>query len=307
MSTKSDTSISTSSENMYDDDMDSYDGVESCDESLPTKFGTCPLGNIDYMIENLTKDELERAARSSFEYQKNPDPSTKEFHATEMAKRYIDSKPDKVLALMKLKDTLSYRKSMDLDDMETMTRMNRTELHKFLTDKKAYVQGYDIDGRSTYIFTPRLVTDHKDCARTLRGHVWSLEKAIACTRSQDQTINIIIDFSGFSMYSHSPPFKVGKELMTTLRKHYVGRINRIYLVDVPSTFSILWSLFSPFIGSKTKNKIIFVAKDTDTIMSSYYTKDQSTPWMHPEGQKQRQLDVDEYLNKLPFNKSFDDK
>lgn len=271
------------------------------------------IDDIDYILSELTDDEIDIAARASYRYQKNSANSNNDgekiHFASEMIQRYLTSKSDKIIALQKLKATLQFRKDMNLNNLLQMTNDNKNELYNFLKDKKSYVQGYDKCGRSTYIFIPRNVTDHKDCKQTINGHVWSIEKAIACTKSIDNTVNVVVDFNNFSLYSHSPPLTVGKELMTILRNHYVGHINKIYLINPPSAFTLLWNIFKSFAGSKTKKKMIFVNTNSidNNSINQDYTKEQVTSWMIPTGEKNRELDIIEYLDVLPFDKSFDEQ
>jgi hypothetical protein len=293
-----------------------------------------PLMNndIEYMLNLLSDNELEVAARTSYAYVVERQQLDEEEQlrkkerrnaAAEMAQQYLSSKSDKTNALKKMKATLHFQQEMDLDNLRmatTTSTSNSTsntqaedsqqsqeyvdDLRKFLSGKKAYVQGYDKDGRSTYLFIPRLVDDHDKALRTKRGHVWSMEKAIACSTCADHTVNVVVDFSGFNILYHSPPFAVGSDLMTTLRNHYVGHVHRIFLINVPTAFYMLWSIFKPFAGTKTRQKIIFVHDDPE-LLRQFYTDNQATPWMLPNGEKNRELNVEEYLN-TPFDQAFDE-
>lgn len=294
--------------------------------------------DVEFVLNQLTVEELEVAARSSYEYQTMmrerssplyPELSSqltenendtedlvqrrRRTYARRMAVRYVTSKSDRTKALQKMKATLAFRSTYGLNDLDELTEIHNKDLCHFLHDRKAYVQGYDNNGRSSYLFVPRLVTDHgcSTMKRTLLGHVWSIEKAIACSRCDDQSINVVVDFASFSLYHHSPPYQVGKELMMTLRNHYVGHVHKIFLVNVPTTFTMLWSIFQSFAGSKTRAKIVFVdgTKDEDTTtnaLTQYYTPGQATSWMMKGGLKNRVLDCEEYINQRPFDRAFDD-
>ena len=93
--------------------------------------------------------------------------------------------------------------------------------------------------------------------------------------------------------------------MKTLRRHYVGAIHNIYLIDAPSSFSWLWTLFKPLIGSKTRDKIHFVSSKRNGL-SQFYEADHAARWMMETGEKNRQLNVQEYLYETPFDCSFDE-
>jgi len=183
-------------------------------------------------------------------------------------------------------------------------------LQQHLSTKKLFVQGYDKDGRSTLYFIPRLVTDGHDNEWTLKEAIYSIERAIACSSSSssmDNTINAVVDFSGFSLSQHSPPMDIGKQFLTTLRNHYAGHIHRIFLINTPFSFSLLWNMFSSFVGTQTKDKIIIVNNNNNNdVITDLYDLKEVPSWFIPGGKKNRTLDVDEYLYTLPFDTSFNE-
>lgn len=265
---------------------------------------------LDEMINDLSERELEVAANATYP---NPNKSRDKqvFHAKAYAQLFLESSEgNKEKALNNLKRTIQFRQELDVDCLRS-TFVNpaskyQAKLKKSLSTKHVYVQGYDKDGRSTFIFIPRRVTQH-DPVWTLREHIWTMEKAIACSRAPDKTANFVVDFKGFSLLSHTPPTQIGKDLMTVLRKHYAGRVNKIFLVDAPSTFICLWSIFNPFIGRLTRRKIHFVSSDEqkENVIGEWYTREEATPWMLPGGKKSRELNMDEYLHSTPYEEAFD--
>lgn len=288
----------------------------SDDSTMIVRSAKCRLleqfpDEIDFMLATLSEDEKEIAARTSYSYVKEPTNERKLIIAEEMAKRYLASKADKCKALAKMKSTLEFRKTLEIDALREAPHNPSSPLHKplikFLSNKKLYVSGYDKEGRSTYIFVPRLVNDH--CPQwTVKGHVYSMERAIACSKASDKAVNAVVDFNGFSFLRNTPPAAVGKEIMLTLRSHYVGHIHQIFIVDAPAAFLCIWKLFEPFAGTSTRTKIKFVNSDVqkDRVIGSLYSKEEAASWMLPGGLKNRELDVDEYLLKTPFECSFDE-
>jgi hypothetical protein len=273
--------------------------------------------HIDNMIKQLSEDEIEIAARTSYEYFTIQDPSTRMEHAKNMAKRYFRSKKEESRALSYMKDTLKFRKRLDVDGLRTAFLQDsdddgpvsdyRDPLQELVESKMVYVSGYDLDGRATYIFEPYRVQSHS-AEWTIKHHVYTLERAIACTKSYDQTVNAVVNFNGFSAVKHAPPTSVGKEFMKTLRAHYIGHVNQIFLVDAPTTFLCLWTIFKPFVSVNTKNRIQFVSSERQKIkgIGKWYAVDQARPWMLPGGSKTRELDVEEYLYQTPFHQAFDE-
>jgi CRAL/TRIO domain len=258
------------------------------------------------MLNELSGDELEIAARTSYQYVTNPTIESKKVYAGEMAKRYLSSKSDKILALAKMKSTINFRKEIDIDTLKDAAYNPKSDsyipLRKFLSNGKLYISGYDNEGRSTYTFLPRLVEDH-DPEWTIKGHVWSMERAIACSKANDKTVNAVIDFNGFSSLRHTPPLSVGKHIMLILRHHYVGHMNQIFMVDAPVAFLYLWKLLMPFTGKKTREKVQFItsAQEHEQVISSLYSSNHAHSWMLRQGLKNEDLEFEQYYFNTPFD------
>lgn len=268
---------------------------------------------ISYMLTQLSPEELEIAAKASYDYMKNPIPSQRNQQARRIAERYLESKNGNVeLALEKVKRTLKFREDIQVEGLMTAfdgkdkdDSSIALQLQKQLYSKKFYVQGYDRDGRSTLFFIPRLVDGH-DKEWTLKEAIYSIERALACSKANDRTINAVVDFSGFSMANHAPPLEIGKQFLTTLRSHYAGQIHRIYLADTPFSFSMLWKMFSPFVGTTTRDKIIFVngARTKERELLKAYDVKEVPAWLAPGGKNNQALNVERYLYELSFNQPY---
>lgn len=268
---------------------------------------------INEMISQLTDHEMEIAAETSYGYFKYKNGDRKH-SVRKMAKRYLDSKQkDTNVAVTKMRETLSFREKVNINEIRTaFDNDNETKseiqvlLQHRLSKNSHYVQGYDLEGRATYIFHPRYVDEH-DEEGSVKEVLYTIERALSCSKSS--TINILIDFSGFSLTKNTPPPSIGRKTLLLLRHHYVGQINKIFIFDAPVGFSILWNMFKGFIGKETKKKLQFInhKKKNAGIMSEWYLDQEATSWMSPErGQKNRELDVKEYLYRLPFDEAFNE-
>jgi hypothetical protein len=269
---------------------------------------------VNFILSTLTAEEVETAARACYEYVQNPNKSDRNEYARRIIQRYLEAKKGKVdVATQEVKATLKFRRDINVKglmnafDRDKSTNDCTEPLQKHLSCKKLYVQGYDKQGRSTLFFIPRLVEGH-DAEWTLKEAVYSIERAIACSKTEDHTINAVIDFSGFSVYRHSPPVDIGKQFLTTLRSHYAGQIHGIFLLDTPSAFSILWKIFQPFVGTATRSKIHFLsgARRKQQHLTDLYDLDQVPSWMIPGGTRNRSLDLEEYFFERRFNEAFDE-
>lgn len=298
--------------------------------------------DLQYMLSCLSDDELEAAARTSYLYlksshKKNQGALQKQA-AVAMARRYLASKKQVPLALRCMKKTLEFRTSMDMDRLrQAFVNMDRNadkvgkrcsdplltfpeKLAQRLSSQQSYVMGYDKEGRATYVFVPRCNRGH-DREWTLKETLYTMERALACSEarfhqntdessSQDgqhiTTINAVIDFTGFDIFRHTPSLAIGKDFLLTLGKHYVGCFEKIFILNAPPGFPLLWKLFSKFVGTSTRQKIVF-AKRNDKILQDYYTPSEAAEWMMEGGTKHRDLDLDDYLYSTPFDQAFDEQ
>jgi hypothetical protein len=270
-----------------------------------------PEEHLQYILERLSLHELEDAARTSFAYSQNPCPSTRKIYATEMARRFLESKQDPEKALQCLRETLQYRKSMNLDALRGNDVLSKDHpLAQFLTTTQQLKVGcLDSEGRSTYHFVPSAYDSDQDEV-FLKAHLYTIERAIACSQSADRTINAIIDLTHFSM-RYSPPQALIQELLTILRKHYVGHIHQIVILQAPAPFTYLWKLLKSYVGKQTRDRIHFVSKqqgsgknDDNTIIHKLYKPEQAAQWMSKDQSSPGGLDFyfEEYLA-LPFDKT----
>lgn len=263
---------------------------------------------LEAMLDALNKEEMEIAANASYDHLLEQNWEETESYAKQFALRFLRAKDgDESKALSRMKDTLQFRKEVDVDALrKAFNRGGNKEyaekLEQDLQSKFLYVAGHDKEGRSTYVFVPRNVEGH-DEEWTIKEHVYTLERAIASSQSADQTVNAVVDFNGFSL-RNAPPTHIGKAFMNTFRNHYAGAINGIFFVDAPTCFYALWSVFKPLIGKKTRNKIHFVNSRKNDL-SKFYNPSEAPQWMMRNGKKSRELDLEEYLHQTSFNQVFD--
>ena len=322
---------------------DYYKDLSSVDDSTETSDEPDdePL---NFMISHLSLEDLEIAARTNYEYLrscldgcdsvsqratnrklKKEDPIP---YVRLMCRRYLISKNyNKYVALEKVQATIYFRRElMNIEELITAfdsyhginskskssnnsMKGNKIaeKLHYHLKSKHMYVQGYDKSNRATFLFIPRNVTGH-DPEWTIKEALYTIERAIACSKAKDKTINAMVDFTGFSSSRHAPPISIGQAFVSTLRKYYAGQVHRIYLIDAPSSFNFLWRILKPFVGTNTRSKIQFISSRNShhqQLIRDMYDAADVPSWVLPDGKKNRELDIDEYLYKIPFDQAFD--
>ncbi len=287
------------------------------------------------MVDALSEEDREHAARSSYKYlwssvtSKGVDTQDlseeREFYAIEMAMRHLSSKKGNFeVAMEKFKSAIEFRKDADLDglrlcfqadkldiDDETKQRyaFYREKLEDRMLTGRVYVCGYDKCGRAIYtIYAAR--TKDFDPDWFLKESLYNFERALACTERQsggaEQSITVIGNYTGFQS-KHAAPMAISHEFMNCLRQNYPGRVKRVYLLNTPTSFLFFWSILKPFIGTDTRKKITFISNDRqrETSFSELISVDQATPWMLEGGHKKRDFDAIEYLRQSPFDEAFD--
>lgn len=268
-----------------------------CFRSIGRKRSTTCV-KIEYILSQLSEDELETAARSSYEYVRTAQHHRRIHYAEDLVRIILESKNgDAERALAKIQTTLEFRDKHGMDDLiqafdnpHKIATETAKRLKKQLSTNKFYVRGFDKEGRATLYFIVRNVVDHD-----LESALYSIERAIASTKSIDGTINCVVDFSEFNL-GNAPPLEIGKEFLTTLRTMYAGQIHKIFLVNTPFSFHFLWKIFSPFVGTQTRDKISMASP------SNLYDADELPSWLG--GTSNRPFDIDEYLYRLPFDAAF---
>lgn len=238
----------------------------------------------DRMVQELSEDEREHAARSSFKYLwksvtlSTAEKESKDFVETQsqmaksMAMRFIKSKKGNYnVALQKFKSAIAFRKEMDIDglrlcfqadklDLDDTTRdtyaMYRERLSERMTTGRVYACGYDKEGRAIYtIYAAR--TKDFDPEWFLKESLFNFEKALACTERGSggvkDNITVIGNYTGFQS-KHSAPMSISHKFMDSLRQNYPGRVHRVYLLRTPTTFMVFWALLKPVSVAETRRR-----------------------------------------------------
>jgi len=291
------------------------------------------------MVDALTEDEREHAARSSYKYLwKSVTTMTaegvaskeltedREYYAMQMAMRHLSSKKGNIeLALPKFQAAIQFRKETDLDglrlcfhadklknlDEETREKyaLYREKLSDRMSSGRVYVCGYDKSGRAIYTIYPARTKDF-DPEWFLKESLYNFERALACTEREsggvEQSITVIGNYTGFQS-KHATPMSISHEFLNSLRQYYPSRVNRVYMLNTPTSFLLFFSLIKPFIGTDTRKKISFLTNDKqrESSFGELISIDQAAPWMITGGQKDRDFDASEYLTKTPFDEAFD--
>uniref|UniRef100_A0A7S2ACK5 CRAL-TRIO domain-containing protein n=1 Tax=Trieres chinensis TaxID=1514140 RepID=A0A7S2ACK5_TRICV len=282
------------------------------------------------MLACLSVDELETAARSSYQYfvssasGERPSDMVRDRHATSMAQRYLFVNfGDEKKALEMMRHTLQYRKDIGVDDIrrcfDDLDSKNeeKHELYNGIRDKLkdqfatgyTFVRGYDRKGRALYPVIPR---HHPDWDREwyMKMSIYNMERALACTERKsggaEQKILVLYDYNGYSN-AHRPPISLVKDLLSCLRDHYPQCLYHAYVIDAPAIFRVFYNLIKVFIDPITKSTVQFVTGDEEkkNILGDLLDEDEAMPYMLPGGKKASDVDIQKYLYEVPFDHDCD--
>ncbi len=278
------------------------------------------------IMQSLSESEIEAAARASYDYFRNADKNSADKHnrnmcAMKMIRRHlVAEKGDIDLAEKKIKNTLAFREEMNIDAMrQCFYKLNYEEsdelaeirkgIDKELKDGKHIVRGHDLNSHAFFIIFPRRYTSF-DHDWYLKGKLYSLERALAYTERISggtvEKINVVFDYENYKADKHEPPLSLIKELMFCLRDHYPERMQHMFFVNAPFKFRAFWALLKPFIDPVTKRKIQFVSgSQKQSVFGDFVSPDQSMRFMHPDGRKPDDYNVERWKYVVPFDQDVD--
>jgi hypothetical protein len=220
-------------------------------------------------------------------------------------------------AVAKIRETLAWRRDFDVARVRKGMHGDDTEMREILLREnetgKIYCRGFDAQGRALMYMRPSRENTNNEL-NNMRHLVWSLEKAIACTRRKSvelgatvplEKINLVIDYDGFQM-RHAPPMSTSRYTLDILQKHYPERMYRAYVVHPPFVFRTFWMLVRPFVDPTTKEKICFCSgkKGIQKLTSAVTDVHKLEPCAGGET-PMRDFDSKEYMT-LPLNHGFDE-
>eukprot|EP01026_Neomeris_dumetosa_P029495 TRINITY_DN2390_c0_g2_i1.p1 TRINITY_DN2390_c0_g2~~TRINITY_DN2390_c0_g2_i1.p1 ORF type:complete len:315 (-),score=33.94 TRINITY_DN2390_c0_g2_i1:307-1182(-) len=168
-------------------------------------------------------------------------------------KRYLRSRSNDVnKALIKLVGSLNWRKDFGV------TALKPDTFEEDFQKGFIYVWNKTVDNRSVLVVRKRKDRIGPDEApHYLQYLVFSLETAVKMLPPDVEKIVIILDMNGYSR-ENSPALSVTLETLRIFSGHYPERAYKVYIVDAPTIFSILYTAVYPFIDPVTKAKINFV-------------------------------------------------
>lgn len=117
------------------------------------------------------------------------------------------------------------------------------------------VNGFDRDGRPIVWLRPSR-ENTKPSPTQLRHLIFQLERAIDLLPEGVEKLALVVDYKGATS-SNNPSLKTVKEVIYILQNHYVERLGKGVVVNVPFYLNAFFSMIKPLLDPKTKSKVAF--------------------------------------------------
>lgn len=135
--------------------------------------------------------------------------------------------------------------------------IQEAEIANELKKEKIFLQGVDKKGRPIgVILARRHESSDRDLEEFKRFVVYGFDKAVSSLPEDQEKFVLIADLKGYNY--RNMDIKGYLAILEILQDHYPERLGKLFMLHVPSLFSIAWRIVYPFIDPKVKEKIVFV-------------------------------------------------
>jgi len=138
-----------------------------------------------------------------------------------------------------------------------------------LTD--SIITGFDKDARPIIYMRPGR-ENTQTSPRQIRHLIYNLERAIDLMPEGQEQVAIIVDYKSATS-SNTPSISTGLKVLNILQNHYVERLGRGLVVNMPWWINAFFSGIQPFMDPITRDKIRFNPKLTELIDPSQLDKE----------------------------------
>lgn len=328
-----------SGDGMYSD----FDGGDpSADTSNKSK---AEIDICREMVTSLSAEEMEQAARTSYAYYVAATSSDESLHklatdearqnmAMRMARRHLlQMKGDQQEATRIMKVAIAFRRERNVDALRhcfavahdgkcaslsiredelpdaALRESFRSMIKNDLDRQPMLVRGHDLSNRAILIKFPRISTE-TDVEAYVMAHIYVAERAMASTeilsRGKEEKIIVVFDFADYSS-SCKPPLSAMRLLVPLLQTNYPERVDHIVIVEPSFWMRAVFKLLSPFMDPHTMEKIVLVNGEEQRInkLNPLVSVEQAMPFMLPNGQLSSKVDINHYLENVPFFSLYD--
>ncbi|ORY34576.1 CRAL-TRIO domain-containing protein [Naematelia encephala] len=131
---------------------------------------------------------------------------------------------------------------------------------------KIILTGFDADARPILYMRPGR-ENTETSPRQIRHLIYNLERAIDFMPPGQEQVAIIIDYKSATSQSN-PSISTGRKVLNILQNHYVERLGRGLVINMPWWINAFFSGISPFLDPITRDKIRFNPKLVELVPES---------------------------------------
>lgn len=200
------------------------------------------------------------------------DEANSNFMSDECLFRYLRARDWKIDHSFKmLKETLTWRKEFQPQKITEETIKGILDLGTF------YQNGFDKSSRPVLYIKPGAYNPYP-AEQRVQYLVYLMEKVTNSMEKGVEKTCWVLDFSDYGSRVRSPDGKtVAQNSLHILQNHYPERLGNLFVVNPPWYFTFLYTIISPFMDHRTKQKIKFISgskEELADIMSNTIPIDQ---------------------------------
>jgi len=276
------------------------------------------------MIAQLSEEELELAAQSSYAYWKysqscsSPSSELRKKMAMREANRYfLAANRDQSKALEYLRKTCTYRQETRVDILracfdkdfcfanEQDRDLAATFRARILQDTAS--QPIVVHGRDK-ADCAILRIGERHCSKTddqefLTTQLYMVERALAATEANSmgcQDMMVVFLDAGCFQSKCAPSRTILKELISILQNHYPQRLKTLLVLDPPLWLRSMYAVLSPALDKRTRQKFQMAkGKKAKRRVFGEIVKEE-------ESDMEDELDLRQYTSEVPFHCSYDE-
>jgi len=120
---------------------------------------------------------------------------------------------------------------------------------------KIILNGFDVDGRPILYMRPGR-ENTETSPRQIRHLIFCLERAVDFMPPNQDSMVIIVDYKSTTLKTN-PSISVARKVLGVLQQHYVERLGRAIVVNLPFLLNFFYKGISPFLDPVTRDKMRF--------------------------------------------------
>ncbi|KAG9098366.1 hypothetical protein FRC06_006485 [Ceratobasidium sp. 370] len=165
----------------------------------------------------------------------------------------------------RIKGTLEWRREFKPDLIPPEEVRIESETGKII------LNGFDVDGRPILYMRPGR-ENTETSPRQIRHLIFCLERAIDFMPPNQDSMVIIVDYKSTTLRTN-PSISVARKVLHVLQQHYVERLGRAIVVNLPALLNFFYKGISPFLDPVTRDKMRFNPNLPELVPVSQLDKD----------------------------------